>query len=324
VAKTRELLPAYLIVGADELKSKTAVKRLKGRLDEGLAAFNLDEMEPSPDMEPGNVVASLNTLPVGPGFRLVVIGKAEKLPKPVSEAIITYLKDPNPGCVLCLVATSLAKSTRLYKAVKAVGEKAVIDCAPKKRWEMAPSVVKMAARYRVGMSDAAATELVSRVGESTLMIDAQLGRLADLCRDKGYIDVEDVERNIARTAEVKPWDFLDAVSQRDAAKALTLYRLMQNPSQVALLSLLTRRVRELVCARALIDRGQARQLASELGRQEWQVRSVAQAARRFTMAQLVSCLGACARCERELKGGADAETAFVSLVLFVCDPVRSA
>jgi DNA polymerase-3 subunit delta len=318
VAKTRELLPAYLIVGADELKSKTAVKRLKGRLDEGLAAFNLDEMEPSPDMEPGNVVASLNTLPVGPGFRLVVIGKAEKLPKPVSEAIITYLKDPNPGCVLCLVATSLAKSTRLYKAVKAVGEKAVIDCAPKKRWEMAPSVVKMAARYRVGMSDAAATELVSRVGESTLMIDAQLGRLADLCRDKGYIDVEDVERNIARTAEVKPWDFLDAVCSRDCAKALGLYRLMQKPSHIALTSLMVGRLRELVCARALERRGEAGVLAQTLGKQQWQVKNHLRWSRRFADGELEHALASCARCERSLKSGADPETAFVSLVVSVC------
>ena len=319
MAKSRELLPAYLIVGADELKSKTAIKRLKGRLDEGLAAFNLDELEPSVDMNPGNVVASLNTLPVGAGFRLVIIRKAEKLPKPVSEAIVTYLKDPNPGCVLCLVATSLAKSTRLYKAVKGVGERSVIDCTPKKRWEMAPSVVKMAARYRIRMSDSAASELVSRVGESTLMIDAQLSRLADLCRDKGVIDLEDVESNIARTAEVKPWDFLDAVCNRDCAKALGLYHLMQKPSQIALTSLMTGRLRELVCAQSLERRGEGGLLAQTLSKQQWQVKNHLRWSRRFADGELERALASCARCERALKSGADQETAFVSLVVSICN-----
>lgn len=46
------LLPAYLIVGSDELKSRQAVTRLKGRLEPGLAAFNLDEHVAGPDLVP--------------------------------------------------------------------------------------------------------------------------------------------------------------------------------------------------------------------------------------------------------------------------------
>ena len=318
------LLPAYLVVGGDQLKRETATRRLKARLDEGLAAFNLDERTASADIDPTDVAISLNTLPLGDGFRLVMIHDANRLPKPVSETIISYLENPNPGCVLCLVAEALARNTRLYKAVAKVGKRSVIDCTPIKARDLPNYLVRHAAAKGLSIDVRAASELVSRVGENTTLLDRQLTTLGELCAETGRISLGDVERNVPRTAEVKPWEFLDKVAAGDASRALELYRHMQNPSQVALLSLLTRRVRELVCARALIDRGQARQLASELGRQEWQVRSVAQAARRFTMAQLVSCLGACARCERELKGGADAETAFVSLVLFVCDPVRSA
>ena len=48
---------------------------------------------------------------------------------------------------MLVVATSLAKNTRLYKAIKKLGDKAIIDCAPKKTWEMPPQVVKMAAAH---------------------------------------------------------------------------------------------------------------------------------------------------------------------------------
>ncbi len=314
------LLPAYLIVGADELKSRSAQQRLRARLEPGLEAFNLDQIEAGPDLEEPSVRATLDTLPVGSGFRLVMVGNAEKLPKPCSEAIVTYLKDPSPYCVVCLVSTSLAKSTRLYKAVKAVGAKSVIDCTPKKRWELTPGIQKIARSYGMSISDAAASELVSRVGESTLMLDTQLRTLATLlCASPSReITVEDVERGVARVAEVKPWDFLDSVCARDARKALSLYRLMAKPSQVALLSLLVGRLRELVCARSLDARGEGSLLASELGKQSWQIKRHLLWARGFADGELERALMECRLCERELKGGSDQDLSFTKLVLSVC------
>jgi DNA polymerase-3 subunit delta len=314
------LLPAYLVVGADQLKRETAVTRLKARLDQGLAAFNLDERTASSDMDPTDIAISLNTLPLGESFRLVLIHDANKLPKPVSETIVSYLTNPNPGCVLCLVAETLAKNTRLYKAVAKVGKRSVIDCTPLKTRDLPSYLMKHAQAMGIMLDARAAAELVSRVGESTVLLDQQLKTLREICAQTGRIELRDVETHVARTAEVKPWEFLDKVASGDSRRALELYRHMQNPSHLALLTLIVRRVRELICARSLMDRGQERGVAQALGRQEWQVRSVVQAARRFSVSQLVDVLAACATCERELKGGADGETSFLRLVLFICNP----
>lgn len=313
------LLPAYLVVGADQLKRETAVSRLKGHLDSGLAAFNLDERTASSDLDPTDVAISLNTLPVGEGFRLVIIHDANRLPKPVSETIVSYLSNPNPGCVLCLVAETLPKNTRLYKAVAKVGKRSIIDCSSLKARDLPSYVMRHAAAKGLSIDTRAAQELISRVGENTVLLDRQLATLGDVCA-AGQITVADVEAYVVRTAEVKPWEFLDKVALGDAPLALELYRHMQNPSHVMLASLLTRRVRELICARSLIDRGQVARIAPELGRQEWQVRSVAQAARRFNAAQLAWCLRRCAECDKDLKSGSDAETTFLRLVLDICHP----
>ena len=313
------LLPAYLVVGSDELKVEKTVCRLKSRLDEGLATFNLDELKASADLLPGTLTASLNTIPVGTGFRLVVVHDAEKLPKPTSEAIISYLKDPNEGCVLLLVAKTLAKTTRLYKAVKACGDKSVIDCfPPKKRWELPGQVCKLARAHGLQMDEAAATELISRVGESTVMLDAQLKSLAALFGDGACIGVPEVEKNVARIADVKPWDLLDAVSARDAQKALRLYRMMRKPSQIALVTFLSGRIRELICAKSLDARGEGGMLPGELKKQQWQVKNYVGWARRFAPGELESALSSLARCEADLKSGADAETTFVMLMLELC------
>ena len=93
---------------------------------------------------------------------------------------------------------------------------------------------------------------------------------------------------------------------------------MINPSHLALVSLLTQRVRELICARSLAERGRQRDVAHELGKAEWQVRDTIRAAARYSPAQLTACLSACATCERELKSGSDEETAFLRLISMFC------
>lgn len=312
------LLPAYLAVGTDELKKNEAVARLKARLDGGLAAFNLDEIAPSVDLDPAAVVASLNTLPVGTPFRLVVIRRAEKLPKAVSEAIVSYLADPNTGCVLLMTAESLPRNTRLYKAVAKLGKKAVIDCSAKKSWEMPGYVVRHARGLGIQVDQDAARELVERVGEDTTMLDRQLRSLAELAGSRGRITRGDVESNVARVAEVKPWGFVDAVSARDAAKALSLYNLMSNPSEIALLALVTARIRELICAKALDARGRGGELAHELHRADWQVKNHRRWAAGFAPGELEHALMACADCDARLKSGAEPRTALTSLVIQVC------
>jgi DNA polymerase-3 subunit delta len=127
-----------------------------------------------------------------------------------------------------------------------------------------------------------------------------------------------VEQHITRIAEVRPWDFLDAVCERDAGKALDLYHQMRDSSEVALVAMLVGRLRELVCAQALVRRGQPGDLARELGRQSWQVKNHLRWARAFGRGELAACLEACCACDSSLKSGADPQTAFTMLLLRVC------
>ena len=315
-----DLLPAYLIVGADELKRDAAVRRLRSRVPADMADFNLDELDGASLEEPGQLISSAQTMPFCADFRLVIVNGAGQLAKPVSEAVVSYLADPNPQCVLCLVAEKLAKNTRLYKAVAKVGPRSVIDCAPLKRWELPPYVVKLAQRRGLSMDNAAAQELVERVGESTVALDNQIATLAQLVGDAGRITLADVEANVAQIAEVSPWAFAVAVCERNAPRAMERLNLMKAPSLVFLHSVLVGRLRELICAKSLDARGAASGLARELGRQSWQVKNHVRWSRAFGEEELVELLGQAAVCERALKGSQDSEAAFVRFVLAMASP----
>ena len=315
------LLPGYLIVGSDELKSSRAVERMRDRLERsGMAEFNLDERDMAKDPQMDDIIASLNTFPMGSEFRLVILANCDKLPKAVSEPLVEYFSDPSPTTVCLVVATSLAKNTRLYKAIKKLGDKAVIDCAPKKAWEMPPQVVKMAAAHGKAMGVPAAEALVARAGENTRMLDNEVKKLAAIVSGT-EITLADVERHVMRTAEVKPWEFLNAVAARDAVKSLELLDLQPAKSEVRLWSLLVTRLRELIIAKALDARGQGGQLASELGVQGWQVKNHLSWARRWRMEELVAALSQAAEVELALKGSRDSE---LSLRMWVIDMTRPA
>lgn len=315
-----DLLPAYLIVGADELKRDAAVRRLRSRVPADMADFNLDELDGASLEEPGQLISSAQTMPFCADFRLVIVNGAGELAKPVSEAVVSYLADPNPQCVLCLVAEKLAKNTRLYKAVAKVGPHSVIDCAPLKRWELPPYVVKLAQKRGLSMDNAAAQELVERVGESTVALDNQIATLAQLVGDAGRITLADVEANVAQIAEVSPWAFADAVCERNAPRAMEMLNLIKAPSLVFLHSVLVGRLRELICAKSLDARGAASGLARELGRQSWQVKNHVRWSRAFGEEELVELLGQAAVCERALKGSQDSEAAFARFVLAMASP----
>lgn len=303
------LLPGYLIVGSDELKSSRAVERMRARLEKsGMVEFNLDERDMTKDPQVDDIVASLNTFPMGAEFRLVILTNCDKLPKAMSEPLVEYFANPSPTTVCLVVATTLAKNTRLYKAIKKLGDKAIIDCAPKKTWELPPQVVKMAAAHGKAMGLPAAEALVARSGENTRMLDNELKKLASMVTGS-EITLADIERHVMRTAEVKPWEFLNAVAARDLVRSLELLKLQPAKSEVRLWSLLVTRLRELIIAKSLDTRGQGSQLATTLGVQGWQVKNHLSWARRWRMDELLEALSQAIEVELALKGSRDSELA---------------
>ncbi len=304
------LLPAYLVVGADEFKRSRAIARMKARLEKsGMADFNLDECDMTKDPQIDDIIASLNTFPLGADFRLVILNGCDKLPKAVSEPLVAYFANPSPSTVCLVVANTLAKSTRLYKAVIGIDSKALVDCTPKKGREVPKQVVSMARAHGKTIDLAAAEELVSRVGENSRMLDNELKRLSSMI-EAPQISRADIERLVIRTAEVKPWDFLNAVASRDVKRTIELLDLQPANSEVRLHSLLTTRLRELICAKALDARGAGRELARTLGLQEWQVKNHIAWARKYSMDELLSALSRAADVEANLKGSADSALAF--------------
>lgn len=313
-----ELLAAYLINGEDELKRETVLKRLRSRLEKlGDMDFNCDVFDAQTGVSGADIVAACNTMPFASEKRLVVVRNADDLKKADSEAIVAYLGEPAPFTVLALAARKLAKNTRLYKAAAAVGKKAVIDCAPMKRYELPRTVRSMAVGRGFAMTEDAASRLVELVGENTVHLDAELKKIALAHAGDQPVDAAEVDRLVERTAEGNIWAFLDAFAARDAAECVRIYKTLDKESPYALIAKCTSRVRELITCRALAERGEgnARGIAARLKAPDWRAKKLLSSVRSWRAEELRRALIAARDAERAMKSGADPDAAFLEWML---------
>ena len=318
--KTQALLPAYLVTGTDELKRQTVVKRLRERIEkEGDISFNSDTFN-GEVAEGEAIVAACNTLPFASNVRLVQVDAVDRLKKDDQELLMSYLEAPCETTVLCLVASGLAKNTRLYKAVAKLGKNAIIDCAPPKLRELPTQVRAMATSHGAVITESAASLLVDLVGENTVALDAELQKLALAHRGSDPINDNEVASLVSRTSEAKPWEFVDALSERNLEKCLQLRARMESTTPYALLAMCVTRIRELIAAKSFDARGQAIALANYLHVPDWRVKNHARWARSFSSAELREALASARTAEQAMKSGTDPEEAFMEWYVGVVRP----
>ena len=310
-AKQQPLLPVYLVVGEDALKREATMRRLRARLSAmGDLSFN-DEVFDGATVAGADIVAACETIPFASPVRLVEVRGIEGLGKADTEALIRYIQAPNDSTILALCGEKLAKNTRLYKAVAALGATAVIDCAQPKRKDLPALVRSMAVGYGVVLTPGAAARLVELVGEDTVRLDAEVRKLTLGAGAGATIDEREVAAAVGRTSEPKPWEITDAFSERDLRLCLDLVRRSPSASPYVVLYNCTRRLRELVCASSLAARGEPQRIAAELRLADWQADKRRRWARNFAPEELRRGLVSARDAEAAMKGGGDPETVLV-------------
>ena len=241
-SKQSSLLPVYLIAGEDELKRETVMKRLFARLSKmGDMSFNSETFS-GLTCTGEEVITAANTLPFASEVRLVVVNDVDKLKKADSELLVAYLKEPCETTVLALEGQKVAKNTRLYKAVLAFGGKAIIDCAPFARKDLGSAVRSMAVGHGIALTQGAAATLIDLVGTNTVALDAELKKLSLSHRGADPVNENEVLSLVSRTAEIKPWEFVDAFASRNGKRCIYLMNRM-DASPFALLAMCTTRIR---------------------------------------------------------------------------------
>ncbi|MEI7815008.1 MAG: DNA polymerase III subunit delta [Coriobacteriia bacterium] len=315
-----EYKSVYLIVGEQDLLLNSALEALKASVAEVADLdFNLETFEgESADVD--DVVAACNTLPFVSERRLVIVRGVDKMPKDGTDALVRYAEDPSPTTILALVAKKLAKNTRLFKIVDKLG--GVIERKNPEPREFPRLVQDMFTRAGKRISLEGAEYLVGAVGRDLQRLSVEVGKTVSYVGDRVEVGLSDAEEVASTTAKTSVFELGTALGNRDCAAALRLLnRLLGDGESVfGLHALALRQLRDLLSARALIDRGTGSQddLARALGRPAWQMRNLAGQAKRFSAGELVVLLQAAAASEAEMKTSRDPRLAFERWIVKVC------
>ena len=238
--------PIYLLQGDDDVEKSALALEFATLVDEGLAAFNVErvhagEWTSGDRLAEGvsSLVAAVRTLPMMSPRRIVIVSQAEAMlaPKRESDAatramedFVALLEKPERMTTLVLVAASLDKRTKTYKAI--AKHATLVDCG-------SPEDVAGAARWVKARVDLVGVD-IDPAGARALATLAGFperpqnnGRTGDVKRLRGEVDrlllyalgqkkitMDDVREVAGPAALQDDWAMANAIESGKAAEAL--------------------------------------------------------------------------------------------------------
>jgi DNA polymerase III subunit delta len=319
-ATLSDLKLVYLIYGTEDLRLAQALARLKKRVgDVADLDFNFDTFE-GESAQADDIVAASNTLPFLSERRLVVVKHVDKMNAEGWNALAAYAANPSPTTVLVLVATKLAKNTRLYKAVDKLG--GIAEYAAPRKAEYPREVQRLFADRGKTIALDGAELLVEAVGYDLRRLSVEADKTVAFVGARGEVTRADIEQVASTTAPTSVFEFTDALANRDGRSALRLLAdlLGDGESVYGLHALALRSLRDLIAARSVIERGSGSlgEVAKAVGRPDWMVKNLPRQARAFTSQELVDALRAAAAAEAQMKTSRDPRLVFERWIVKVC------
>lgn len=312
--------PVYLFVGDDEQKKDEMLTRLKKSCEKyGEMTINTDVFEGEAHM-PERAVSACLTLPFASEKRLVIIKDLEKYETPELNVLADYVAEPSDMSILVMLATSLAKNTRLYKNIAKAGDggKTIVDCSSPKSWEFVNFATSVAKSKGATITKPAAEKLVALTGKNTVAISKELEKILASHTTSSPISEAEVESLVSLSAKVTPWVVVDAFSARNIIKVMELLPRVEGMDSIGLLTVTVNRIRELICAKEVAAKhgtGATNELMQELGiNQSWRVKNHFQWARQYSMSELREAIKSSVQAEKDMKSGSD-QTAVLTLWL---------
>jgi DNA polymerase-3 subunit delta len=307
-----ELKPAYLVHGDDH--GAIAERRA------GLRAFVEDEQAGSAGVEvlegdsgtPAGVAEALAAMTLAVGRRVILVEGVERWRQAdVERDLVPALAAMPPETTLALFAREDARAKApksVHEAVARAGGQVVARMTVKP-WELPTWAREQATRLGVSLDGAAAKALVAQVGDRQQRLLREIERIAleEDAESTRPLDVEDIERRAAHSAQRRAFSLADAIVGGDRREATLCYlRVREQGERLSgLIYLIAQRLREALTVALRLQSGES---VADVKRG---LRMPARAAARFVADvertdpdRLRRALGALADLELDSRGGA--------------------
>ncbi len=262
------LKPVCVVYGKNAYARRKAVEDVVEReLAGGDPALNLNRVD-GDNAELADVLDDVRTFSMLGDRRVVVVNEADDFISKHRAALERYVGAPADSGCLVLVCSTFDARTRLYKAVKQVGE--LIECKPLQGAGVIPWLISTAREvHGKQMGRHAAAELCEHVGTSQEALDAELVKLSLYAADRPEITTADVGAVVGRYREQNVFAVMDAIAAGDTETALREWQRVLATDRAAparAVGGLAWGLRRLIDARRRLDKGER---LEALARENW-------------------------------------------------------
>ena len=215
----KKIEPCYLVQGEDILLYDKALELIKNACDLQLLDFNFTIFDEDSFSEQG-VLDSLQTLPMGSDKKLVLLKNIAKFGENFKKNLREYLKNPVPST--CLVIFDFFNKFDFLIAEK-VSAKRLDDPSLKSL------IVAELKKHNKTITPSACEKLIESCCSYYSLIFNEITKLAACDEDK--ITDEIVDGLVSKETEFAVFELTDALSKRDADKAVGLLNLMDKDTK---------------------------------------------------------------------------------------------
>ena len=318
-----EYRPVYLLVGEDAHRMRGVVDFLKRKvLGEAGAAFNFHNLD-GEEIDVGAVVQQALSYPMMCSHQVISVKRAGLL---VSDAeaeagLVKYLEKPAAETILILMSDKVDGRKKWVKTCKSSGF--MFDFSPPRGGDLVGWVLRAARDKDLELGQDLAELLVELVGDDLTALDGELSKLSLLSAEADEpLDESQLLQVILAQRPVDPFELVKLLGPGQSVAGLRIFHefLAEGRSPYELAPLLIWRVKQVAQVADLMREGLGeRQIPGILGASPYAVKQAVETARRWGDTGVGRALGACARCESDMKSSPlGAEQIIERAILEIC------
>jgi DNA polymerase III subunit delta len=311
-AKKNQLRPVYLVLGEEQRLQSDVLSALRSAALAGAIPGLNDDQWVAGEVDVNQVLGAARTLPMLSKLRVVVVRSLERWePREGAKSkdepldkLADYVKAPVPSTLLVLLAGKLDKRRRLVTTAQKEG--CVVLCEPLARAQLPGWVERRANESGNRLAPGVADLIAELAGPDLAPVSDAIERLCLYAGAGNTVSEEHVAECLVRLRTASVWQLVDAVGQRDVARALAMLHDVYDPEDrgIRLVGVLAWSARQLVKFEGATRAGLAPEAAAQrAGAPPFKARDLARQVQRIPREELERWLETLAGVDLALKGG---------------------
>ena len=300
--------PIYLFHGEEQLLMEEAISKLAELVAPDDDAWNKEVLR-GDEISPAEAAAAGQNMGFFSSRRLIIIRdipwlnkksadtaekettSKEKTADPLAP-LTAYAADPNPDSILVLTMhNSPDKRRKLVQIIAKTGR--VVEFAPLKGGEREIWLKNYFKKCGKVIDNAAISYICLNCGGGLAQLKLESDKLILYAQNTSAITKEMAEQVISKSSLSGIFDMTDAAAAKKAAEACAIYRelLLHGEAEQKILAMLATQYRNMLAIKDVTQRGESpREAAAMLSIHPFVAEKCAQAARRYSIGQLIKAL----------------------------------